>query len=130
MMQKQFDPAENFDSIAEEVDALCFDLTAKLDRLKWLRGKIAEQIARAQTDADRLELFTEAEAGLTFKLNSDPTKAERAMADLRRRHDFPHVRAGREIRYTREQLREVAALLEMNSKPRRGENRSRHLKAA
>lgn len=129
-MQKRFDPTENFVQIAEEVDLLIGDLTAKLDRLRWLRGKVSEQVTTALAAAERLEMFTEAEAGQAFKLHTDPSKAERAMADLRRRHDFPHVRAGREVRYTQEHLREITTLLEMNRKPRKAEHRPLRLKAA
>jgi len=129
-MRKEFDPAENFEQITDEMAVMMSDLSAKLARLEWLRLKMAERIAQAETDAARFETFTEAEAGLLFKLHADAEKAGRAMADLRRLHDLPHIRLGREVRYTREHLREITALLEMNAKSRKAEHRPHRLKAA
>lgn len=116
---KKFDPVEQFDSLMVEVESALVSAKANFERLAFLREKIAAEHAATQAAADEFQVQTEAEAGLLFQLNDDPTKAERAMRDLRRRHDLPHCRFGRDVRYTREQLREIAAILEVNGKRRK-----------
>lgn len=115
----QFDPSTRFDELMIEMESSIYETLANFERLTFLRKKIAEEMTAAQAAADRLELLTEAEAGQLFKLNDDPQKAERAMRDLRRKFQFPFCRVGREVRYTREQLREITALLEINGKQRK-----------
>ena len=126
---KQFDPSEQFDALMTELESVLVDAGAKISRLAFLREKIAEESRRYQATADALVVQTEAEAGRLFQLNDDPKKAERAMRDLRRKFDLPHCRFGRDVRYTREQLREIATILEVNGQ-RRKALRSSPLKLA
>ena len=99
-----------------KIESTLHDANAKIARLAWLREKISQEYKKAQGAIEDLETFTESEAGLLFKLNDDPLKAERAMADLRRKFDFPFCKFGREIRYTKTQLVEICGLLEINGK--------------
>ena len=113
---KPFDPNSQFESLLTEIESTLHDANAKIARLSWLREKISQEYKKAQGAIEDLETFTESEAGLLFKLNDDPQKAERAMADLRRKFDFPFCKFGREIRYTKPQLVEICRLLEINGK--------------
>ena len=113
---KPFDPNSQFETLLSEIESTLHDANAKIARLAWLREKIGQEYKKAQGAIEDLETFTESEAGLLFKLNEDPQKAERAMADLRRKFDFPFCKFGREIRYTRPQLVEICGLLEINGK--------------
>ena len=115
---KPFDPNSQFESLLTEIESTLHDANAKIARLSWLREKISQEYKKAQGAIEDLETFTESEAGLLFKLNDDPQKAERAMADLRRKFDFPFCKFGREIRYTKPQLVEICGLLEINGKAR------------
>ena len=111
-----FDPNSQFETLLTEIESTLHDANAKIARLAWLREKIGQEYKKALKDIGDLETFTESEAGLLFKLNEDPQKAERAMADLRRKFDFPFCRFGREIRYTKPQLVEICELLQINGK--------------
>ena len=115
---KPFDPNSQFETLLSEIESTLHDANAKIARLAWLREKIGQEYKKAQGAIEDLETFTESEAGLLFKLNEDPQKAERAMADLRRKFDFPFCKFGREIRYTKAQLVEICGLLEINGKSR------------
>ena len=109
-----FDPNDQFESLLTEIESTLHDANAKIARLAWLREKISQEYKKAQGAVEDLETFTESEAGQLFKLNEEPQKAERAMADLRRKFNFPFCRFGREIRYTKSQLIEICGLLEIN----------------
>ena len=113
---KPFDPNSQFETLLSEIESTLHDANAKIARLAWLREKIGQEYKKAQGAIEDLETFTESEAGLLFKLNEDPQKAERAMADLRRKFDFPFCKFAREIRYTKPQLVEICGLLEINGK--------------
>ena len=113
---KAFDPNSQFESLLTEIESTLHDANTKIARLAWLREKISQEYKKALKDIGDIETFTESEAGQLFKLNEDPQKAERAMADLRRKFDFPFCRFGREIRYTKAQLVEICGLLEINGK--------------
>ena len=115
---KAFDPNSQFESLLTEIESTLHDANTKIARLAWLREKISQEYKKALKDIGDIETFTESEAGQLFKLNEDPQKAERAMADLRRKFDFPFCRFGREIRYTKAQLVEICGLLEINGKTR------------
>ena len=119
---KPFDPNGQFETLLTEIESTLHDANAKIARLAWLREKIGEEYRKAQGALDDLETFTESEAGLLFKLNEDPQKAERAMSDLRKKFNFPFCRFGREIRYTKSHLVEICGLLEIN-----GDSRSKNL---
>ena len=113
---KAFDPNSQFESLLTEIESTLHDAKTKISRLAWLREKIGQEYKKALKDIGDIKTFTESEAGLLFKLNEDPEKAERAMADLRRKYDFPFCKFGREIRYTKPQLVEICGLLEINGK--------------
>jgi hypothetical protein len=115
---KPFDPNALFETLLIEIESTLQDANAKIARLAWLREKLGQEYKKAQDALEDLETFTECEAGQLFKLNEDPQKAERAMADLRRKFNFPFCRFGREIRYTKPQLIEICGLLEINGKAR------------
>lgn len=109
---KQFEPADQFAELMTEIGDTLADLPAKIERLAWLRKKIAEQHAAAIAAADRFETFSESEAAAKFGTDKDEFRR------LRAKHEFPFLRVGKHVRYTPEQLREIAALLEMNGKRR------------
>jgi len=104
---KPFDPSAQFETLLAEIESTLQDANAKIARLAWLREKLGQEYRKTQNALGELETFTELEAGQLFKLNDDPQKAERAMADLRRKFNFPFCRFGREIRYTKPQLIEI-----------------------
>jgi hypothetical protein len=115
---KQFDPSDQFAELLNEIDATLQDTAAKFDRLNWLRKKMAEQFAAAIAASDTIDIYTEAEAAEILKLGSGK-QGENALRHLRSKFGLPFLRFGREVRYTREHLREICSLLEMNRKPRK-----------
>jgi hypothetical protein len=78
-----------------------------LDRLQFLKDAAFAEFRRFQTDAERLEIFTEEQAAAKFGIK------ESMLADWRRRYDLPHIAFGKFPRYTKSHLIEIAQILEV-----------------
>jgi hypothetical protein len=109
-INKQFEPAEQFEQLFVEIGEQMRQLNAAFERLEWLRSKAIAEFRAVRDAADKLEVFTEAEAAAVLKVT------ERALADLRRQHELPHSLFGIQPRYTRQHLKEICRILE--SRPR------------
>lgn len=107
---KQFEPAEQFDALLNEIGEKIAAVTGDLARLEWLRLKTAEQLSTLRAEAERFEIFNESEAADALKIN------KRMLADLRRDMDIPHCMFGNHPRYTKRHLAEICQILE--SRPR------------
>lgn len=110
MANKPFDPLNQFAQALAEVDIKLREAAAAIERAGWLRSRIAEDFAELERRAETFETFTEEQAAAMFQIKLD------LLETLRRRHALPHVKAGKFVRYTREQLAAVADALTMNKR--------------
>lgn len=109
-MDKQFDPHIAFDQILTEVELQMQIVSASLGRLGWLRGKIADEVRSLREAAGAVETLTEPQAAEIFHVTPGQ------FAELRRRHRLPHCKLGNVVRYTRQQMAEIADMLAINSR--------------
>lgn len=107
---KQFDPAGQFEQVLAEVDVKIHELAVTLDRLRWLRERMAEEFARVRDAADPVFLMSEEQAAEIFGVKTTH------LAELRRTHDLPHCKFGPFVRYTRQQMAAACDILSMNNK--------------
>jgi len=105
---RQFDPDIQINKTFDDLAGGISDVRSSLDRLERLKTAMFAEYHRMADEADALEIFTEAEAATALKLET-----ERQLADLRRRYDLPHFTAGKFVRYTRDHIREITAILEV-----------------
>lgn len=108
--RNKFDPAAQFDATIAEAETHIVAAVASLERLIWLRGKIADDIAAMRDAADELELYTEDEAAELLKITAWH------LGCLRRKHNFAVVNLGNKIRYTKEQIAGVCDFFSINNK--------------
>lgn len=107
-MDKQFDPHSQMEQVFAELDVKLHELAAIAERMKWLRERVAAEYAAARDRAEAIETFTEEQAAEIFHVKKTH------LADLRRQHNLPHCKFGDFVRYTRQQLLEVADRLAIN----------------
>jgi hypothetical protein len=115
---KQFETTEQIGKTLAELDCSLADATAAVDRLSRLRSKLASEFAELKNAADDLDFQSEKEFADSIGIE------ESLLAKLRRDLDLPHSRFGREPKYTKEQRRRVAQILEI-SNSRKGASRLR-----
>ncbi len=108
----QFEPGQQFDSLMIELESELATAGAKIARLAFLREKIAAEHAALQAAVDALGFYTEEEAAAVLKIEA------RLLRDLRKRHNLPHTRFSKYVRYTPDHVREIVAILEMNGNRR------------
>lgn len=114
MNKLQFDPEQQYTRLLNEADEKLHSLLADIDRLRWLRDRIAEEFAEIQKKADTLEIFTEEQLAEAFSLKPEQ------LSYLRRTLDLPHTRFASQIRYTRRDAEEILnTLSSRNTQPRR-----------
>lgn len=112
-MNTPFDPSTQFEQVLTQADIEIMALRSTLDRLLWLRVKIADEFTAMQNAADTLDLYTEEQAAAILQVKPD------LLGTLRRRHLLAHVNFGNRIRYTKDQLRGICEFLTINKKERR-----------
>jgi hypothetical protein len=100
---------ETLDQLADEISSI----RAKLDRLFWLRQRVQAEYDAAIDKIIQNELFTEEEAAERLRITP------RQLADLRRSEGLPHVRLGRDIRYSNKNLSDIIELLDTGNIRRR-----------
>lgn len=106
----QFNPQTQFDQALNEIDQAIQTARQAVDRLQWLKSKIAEDFDAMQRRADEIEIYTEAEAAAMFQIKPPH------LADLRRRLDLPHVVLGSVIRYTKPQIAAIGEILSIGGR--------------
>jgi hypothetical protein len=106
---KQFETSEQVGKTLADLDSALADATASVDRLSRLRLKLDGEFAAMQTAADELDFQTEKEFADAIGIE------ETMLAKLRRELDLPYSRFGRNPRYTKEQRRRVAQILEVSN---------------
>ena len=85
-------------------------LRSTLDRLLWLKGKIADEMDAMRDAAETLEIFTEDQAAMLLQVTPQ------LLASLRRRHNLPHVSIGAKVRYTKHHIAAVCDALTIGNK--------------
>jgi hypothetical protein len=106
---KQFETTEQIARTLNELDCSLADATAAVNRLSRLRAKLTAEFAELKDAADELDFQTEKEFADAIGIE------ESMLARLRRELDLPHSRFGRDPRYTKEQRRRVAQILEVSN---------------
>ena len=104
-MNTPFDPETQFTALLNEADERVVELQKGLERLRWLRDRIAEQHADLQAKADAIEIYTEPELAAHFDIKPE------LLATLRRTHDLPCRAFGNKIRYTRRDADDILEFL-------------------
>lgn len=107
---KRFDPVTQFEDTIAEIGERMNELRSAFERLEWLRETAAKQFRQMAEAAERVEVFTEAEAAEQLRVS------ERTIADLRRAELIPFCRFNNQSRYTRQHINEICRILE--SRPR------------
>lgn len=122
--QKHFDPKAQFTDVLAEMDTKILGVAADLERLRWLRDRIAEQFENLERQAEQLQMFDEAQAAAMLGGSENPLKPEQ-LARLRRRYDLPHVKFGNlPPRYTARHLAEICEILTVRKKAPAGLKRA------
>jgi hypothetical protein len=115
---KQFETTEQIARTLAELDCAMADANTCLDRLSRLRAKLAGEFAELATAADELDFMSEREFADAIGIE------ESLLAKLRRENNLPHSRFGREPKYSKDQRRRVAEILEV-SNSKKGASRLR-----
>ena len=110
---KQFETTEQIARTLADLDSALADATASVDRLSRLRRKLAGEFEDLQRAAEEIDFQSEAEFAESIGIK------ETLLGTLRRDLNLPHSLFGREPRYTREQRRLVAQILEVNNSTNR-----------
>lgn len=100
---------ENLDELANELTSM----RKRLDLLLWLRHRIKQEYDAVIDRLEEADLLTEDEAAERLKITP------RQLADLRRSDGLPHIRLGREVRYSRKNLGEIIQRLDTGNISRR-----------
>lgn len=101
----QFDPSEQIGACIGELDVTLAEAAATIERLFRLKGRLAIEIEQIRAERDRLDIYDEDEAAAMLKLKP------KHLAELRRRHDLPHVNFGNVIRYTKPQITAICEVM-------------------
>ena len=109
-LARQFDPNELISSALGDLDAAMNQAAATIQRIGRLKDRLAAEIDAVRAEREAMAIFTEAEAADLLKLK--PAH----LADLRRKHDLPHVNFGNVIRYTKPQLHSICDRLALNNR--------------
>lgn len=107
----KFDPKTQFADALAEIGQQVLAVRANLERLEWLRDKIAQEFADVQRRADEFQVLTEEQAAVKFGVTTDQ------LGRLRRRHNLPHVNIGRAICYTQQNLADICEIFTLNKRP-------------
>lgn len=107
---EQFEPQRQIVVAFDELQKAMTDARAALDRVNWLKDRLIGEFESFREAQDLLDIYTEEEAAQMLKIEKNH------LADMRRRLDLPHCSFGNRPRYTKQQLREICEMLEINAK--------------
>ena len=107
---KQFEPIAQIDQTLSEFEEHMLKAKAAIERLQWLKGKIADDLDTASRAAAEVEIYTEEQAAGMMQIK--PSQ----LAALRRRHKFEHINFGSLIRYNRAQIIAICETLTLDQK--------------
>lgn len=107
---KPFEPIAEVDQTLSEFEEYMLKARAAIDRLHWLKDKIAADFDALERDRDSVEIYTEEQAAAIMQIK--PSQ----LAALRRRHKFEHINFGSFIRYNREQIIAICETLTIGDK--------------
>jgi hypothetical protein len=107
---EQFEPQRQIVGAFDELQKAMTDARAALDRVNWLKDCLVNEFETFREAQELLDIYTEEEAAQMLKIEKNH------LADMRRRLDLPHCSFGNRPRYTKQQLREICEMLEINSK--------------
>lgn len=96
----------SFLTTLDELTAALNDARSRLDTLLWLRERLGAELKQLSDQAEEIQLFTEREAAERLRITT------RQLADLRRAENLPHVRLGRDVRYTKQNLLQIIEMLD------------------
>lgn len=105
---KTFDPCSQFESLLNEVELAMIDVRSQIDRLVWLKEKIAEEYAAMERSTRDFGAFDEAAAAERLSVD------KATLAHLRRKYRLPHFKIGQAAHYTPDHLRLIVERLEHN----------------
>ena len=108
---KPFEPFGQVDQTLTEFEEYMLKAKAAIDRLHWLKDKIAADLDAAANAADAIEIYTEEQAAGIMQIKTSQ------LAALRRRHRFEHINFGNLIRYNRAQIIAICDALTLEKKP-------------
>lgn len=111
MSNKPFEPITQVDQTLSEFEEHMLKARAAIERLSWLKDKIAADFDAIQTAADAVEIYTEEQAAAIMQIKTSQ------LAALRRRHRFEHINFGSFVRYNRAQIIAICEILTLDSKP-------------
>lgn len=106
----QFDPSEQIGAAIGELEVTLAEAAATIERLFRLKGRLATEIEQIRAERERLDIYDEDEAAAMLKLKP------KHLAELRRRHDLPHVNFGNVIRYTKPQIAAICEVMAIHQK--------------
>lgn len=93
----------------DELSNALRDARAHLDTLLWLRERLNHELKELSDKTGDIHLFTESEAAQRLRITT------RQLADLRRSEQLPHIRLGRDIRYSSKNLAQIVELLDTST---------------
>lgn len=128
-INKQFDPFAQADQKAVEVDIWMQQGRALLEQMAWILRKQRDEIDQLRAERDDVEIYTEQEAAAMLRVGNG-AKAFETLADLRSRLRLPHVKIGKSVRYTKNHIREICQLLEINSRSKQSAVSGKQLRRA
>lgn len=108
---KPFEPIGQVDQTLSEFEEYMLKAKAAIERLAWLKDKIADDLDAAAAARDSVEIYTEEQAAVIMQIK--PSQ----LAALRRRHRFEHINFGGFIRYNRDQIIAICDALTIEKKP-------------
>lgn len=108
---KPFEPIGQVDQTLTEFEEYMLKAKAAIERLAWLKDKIAADFDAAAAAADAIEIYTEEQAAALMQIK--PSQ----LAALRRRHNFEHINFGSFVRYNRAQITAICETLTLDARP-------------
>ena len=108
---KPFEPIGQVDQTLTEFEEYMLKAKAAIERLAWLKDKIAADFEALERDRDAVEIYTEEQAAALMQIK--PTQ----LTALRRRHKFEHINFGSFIRYNRAQITAICETLTLDARP-------------
>ena len=110
MSSKPFDPIAQVDQTLSEFEEHMLKARAAIERLSWLKDKIAADFDALERQAAEVEIYTEEQAAAIMQIKTSQ------LAALRRRHRFEHINFGSFIRYNRAQIIAICETLTLDGK--------------
>src|SRR5438270_189287 len=105
-----FDPQTQMAAAIDELDQQIIAATQVIARLRWLRDRVAEDIAELAKRADELVVMDETAAADALGIKPDHLRR------MRRKLGLPHVNfGGNVVRYTKQNLVDICSMLSIGT---------------